>query len=129
MSGGVTMKMSKKKERKVGHTIFKLQKQLGLTEWEIDWHLAGPCDHAVTNENRASVLMDRDARHATIQLSPFNDAPIHNLMLHELLHVALHDLKCIADRSTSEDMKKEYDVAEHTVINRLLGAFGKKVSE
>jgi hypothetical protein len=96
--------------------VKKWQSILHLGDWRIEKGLK-PAKQAM-----ASVEFNAPARLATYRLGDFGAEKItpeslDKTALHELLHIFLHDLMCVAqDPKSSQD---EIEMQEHRVINLL----------
>ena len=97
-------------------SVKKYQLLLSLGDWRIE-RGSKPAKNAM-----ASVEFNQSARLATYRLGDFGAEKItpeslDKTALHELLHIFLHDLMCVAqDPKSSED---EIEMQEHRVINLL----------
>jgi len=97
-------------------SVRKWQQILSLCDWRIEKG-SKPAKEAM-----ASVEFNQTARLATYRLGDFGAEKItpdslDRTALHELLHVFLHDLLCVATDPKSSD--EEIEMQEHRVINLL----------
>ena len=97
-------------------SVRKWQQVLSLGDWRIEKGMK-PAKQAM-----ASVEFNQTARLATYRLGDFGAEKItpeslDKTALHELLHVFLHDLLCVATDPKSSD--EEIEMQEHRVINLL----------
>ena len=97
-------------------SVRKWQQILSLGDWRIEKGMK-PAKQAM-----ASVEFNQTARLATYRLGDFGAEKItpeslDKTALHELLHVFLHDLMCVATDPKSSD--EEIEMQEHRVINLL----------
>jgi hypothetical protein len=97
-------------------SVKKWQQVLSLGDWRIEKGMK-PAKQAM-----ASVEFNQTARLATYRLGDFGAEKItpeslDKTALHELLHVFLHDLMCVATDPKSSD--EEIEMQEHRVINLL----------
>jgi hypothetical protein len=97
-------------------SVKKWQQVLSLGDWRIEKG-SKPAKEAM-----ASVEFNQTARLATYRLGDFGAEKItpeslDKTALHELLHVFLHDLMCVATDPKSSD--EEIEMQEHRVINLL----------
>ena len=97
-------------------SVRKWQQVLSLGDWRIEKGIK-PAKQAM-----ASVEFNQTARLATYRLGDFGAEKItpeslDKTALHELLHVFLHDLMCVATDPKSSD--EEIEMQEHRVINLL----------
>ena len=97
-------------------SVRKWQQILSLCDWRIEKG-SKPAKEAM-----ASVEFNQTARLATYRLGDFGAEKItpeslDKTALHELLHVFLHDLLCVATDPKSSD--EEIEMQEHRVINLL----------
>ena len=97
-------------------SVKKWQQVLSLGDWRIEKG-SKPAKEAM-----ASVEFNQTARLATYRLGDFGAEKITSesldkTALHELLHVFLHDLMCVATDPKSSD--EEIEMQEHRVINLL----------
>jgi hypothetical protein len=97
-------------------SVRKWQQILSLCDWRIEKGMK-PAKQAM-----ASVEFNQTARLATYRLGDFGAEKItpeslDKTALHELLHVFLHDLMCVATDPKSSD--EEIEMQEHRVINLL----------
>lgn len=97
-------------------SVKKWQQVLSLGDWRIEKGMK-PAKEAM-----ASVEFNQTARLATYRLGDFGAEKItpeslDKTALHELLHVFLHDLMCVATDPKSSD--EEIEMQEHRVINLL----------
>ena len=97
-------------------SVKKWQQILSLGDWRIEKG-SKPAKEAM-----ASVEFNQAARLATYRLGDFGAEKItpeslDKTALHELLHVFLHDLLCVATDPKSSD--EEIEMQEHRVINLL----------
>ena len=97
-------------------SVKKWQQVLSLGDWRIEKG-SKPAKEAM-----ASVEFNQTARLATYRLGDFGAEKItpeslDKTALHELLHILLHDLMCVATDPKSSD--EEIEMQEHRVINLL----------
>ena len=97
-------------------SVRKWQQVLSLGDWRIEKGIK-PAKQAM-----ASVEFNQTARLATYRLGDFGAEKItpeslDKTALHELLHVFLHDLLCVATDPKSSDEDRE--MQEHRIINLL----------
>ena len=98
------------------NSVKKWQQVLSLGDWRIEKGTK-PAKQAM-----ASVEFNDSARLATYRLGDFGAEKItpesfDKTALHELLHIFLHDLMCVAtDPKSSDD---DIEMQEHRVINLL----------
>jgi len=97
-------------------SVRKWQKVLSLGDWRIEKGIK-PAKAAM-----ASVEFTPAARLAVYRLGDFGAEKItveslDKTALHELLHIFLHDLMCVATDPKSSD--EEIEMQEHRVINLL----------
>jgi hypothetical protein len=97
-------------------SVRKWQQILSLCDWRIEKGMK-PAKEAM-----ASVEFNQTARLATYRLGDFGAEKItpdslDKTALHELLHIFLHDLMCVATDPKSSD--EEIEMQEHRVINLL----------
>ena len=97
-------------------SVRKWQQILSLGDWRIEKGMK-PAKEAM-----ASVEFNQTARLATYRLGDFGAEKItpdslDRTALHELLHVFLHDLLCVATDPKSSDEDRE--MQEHRIINLL----------
>jgi len=97
-------------------SVRKWQQILSLCDWRIEKG-SKPAKEAM-----ASVEFNQTARLATYRLGDFGAEKItpdslDKTALHELLHIFLHDLMCVATDPKSSD--EEIEMQEHRVINLL----------
>jgi hypothetical protein len=97
-------------------SVKKWQQVLSLGDWRIEKG-SKPAKEAM-----ASVEFNQTARLATYRLGDFGAEKItpeslDKTALHELLHVFLHDLMCVATDPKSSD--EDIEMQEHRVINLL----------
>ena len=97
-------------------SVKKWQQVLSLGDWRIEKGLK-PAKAAM-----ASVEFNQTARLATYRLGDFGAEKItpdslDKTALHELLHVFLYDLMCVATDHKSSD--EDIEMQEHRVINLL----------
>jgi hypothetical protein len=97
-------------------SVKKWQHVLSLGDWRIEKGMK-PAKQAM-----ASVEFNQTARLATYRLGDFGAEKItpeslDRTALHELLHIFLHDLMCVATDPKSSD--EEIEMQEHRVINLL----------
>jgi hypothetical protein len=97
-------------------SVKKWQQVLSLGDWRIEKGLK-PAKAAM-----ASVEFNQTARLATYRLGDFGAEKItpeslDKTALHELLHIFLYDLMCVATDPKSSD--EEIEMQEHRVINLL----------
>ena len=98
------------------HSVKKWQQVLSLGDWRIEKG-SKPAKQAM-----ASVEFNSSARLATYRLGDFGAEKItpeslDRTALHELLHIFLYDLMCVATDPKSSD--EEIEMQEHRVINLL----------
>jgi hypothetical protein len=97
-------------------SVKKWQQVLSLGDWRIEKG-SKPAKQAM-----ASVEFNSSARLATYRLGDFGAEKItpeslDRTALHELLHIFLYDLMCVATDPKSSD--EEIEMQEHRVINLL----------
>ena len=97
-------------------SVRKWQQILSLCDWRIEKG-SKPAKEAM-----ASVEFNQTARLATYRLGDFGAEKItpeslDKTALHELLHIFLHDLMCVATDPKSSD--EEIEMQEHRIINLL----------
>jgi hypothetical protein len=97
-------------------SVRKWQQVLSLGDWRIE-RGSKPAKQAM-----ASVEFNQGARLATYRLGDFGAEKItpdslDKTALHELLHIFLHDLMCVAQDPKSS--QEEIEMQEHRVINLL----------
>ena len=97
-------------------SVKKWQQVLSLGDWRIEKG-SKPAKEAM-----ASVEFNQTARLATYRLGDFGAEKItpdslDRTALHELLHIFLYDLLCVATDPKSSD--EEIEMQEHRVINLL----------
>ena len=97
-------------------SVKKWQQVLSLGDWRIEKG-SKPAKEAM-----ASVEFNQTARLATYRLGDFGAEKITSesldrTALHELLHIFLYDLLCVATDPKSSD--EEIEMQEHRVINLL----------
>jgi len=97
-------------------SVRKWQQVLSLGDWRIEKGIK-PAKAAM-----ASVEFNSSARLATYRLGDFGAEKItpeslDRTALHELLHIFLYDLMCVATDPKSSD--EEIEMQEHRVINLL----------
>ena len=97
-------------------SVRKWQQVLSLGDWRIEKGIK-PAKEAM-----ASVEFNQTARLATYRLGDFGAEKItpdslDRTALHELLHIFLYDLMCVATDPKSSD--EEIEMQEHRVINLL----------
>jgi hypothetical protein len=97
-------------------SVKKWQQVLSLGDWRIEKGMK-PAKAAM-----ASVEFNEQARLATYRLGDFGAEKItpdslDRTALHELLHIFLYDLMCVATDPKSSD--EEIEMQEHRVINLL----------
>ena len=97
-------------------SVRKWQQVLSLGDWRIEKG-SKPAKEAM-----ASVEFNQTARLATYRLGDWGAERISpdsldRTALHELLHIFLHDLLCVATDPKSSD--EEIEMQEHRVINLL----------
>jgi hypothetical protein len=97
-------------------SVKKWQQVLSLGDWRIEKGIK-PAKNAM-----ASVEFNESARLATYRLGDFGAEKItpeslDKTALHELLHIFLHDLMCVATDPKSSD--EDIEMQEHRVINLL----------
>ena len=97
-------------------SVRKWQQILSLGDWRIEKGIK-PAKAAM-----ASVEFNQTARLATYRLGDFGAEKItpeslDKTALHELLHIFMHDLLCVATDPKSSD--EDIEMQEHRVINLL----------
>jgi len=97
-------------------SVKKWQQVLSLGDWRIEKGIK-PAKNAM-----ASVEFNESARLATYRLGDFGAEKItpeslDKTALHELLHIFMHDLMCVATDPKSSD--EDIEMQEHRVINLL----------
>jgi hypothetical protein len=97
-------------------SVRKWQQVLSLGDWRIEKG-SKPAKQAM-----ASVEFNQSARLATYRLGDFGAEKItpdslEKTALHELLHIFLYDLMCVATDPKSSD--EDIEMQEHRVINLL----------
>ena len=97
-------------------SVRKWQQVLSLGDWRIEKG-SKPAKEAM-----ASVEFNQTARLATYRLGDWgaeriSPESLDKTALHELLHIFLHDLMCVATDPKSSDEDKE--MQEHRIINLL----------
>ena len=97
-------------------SVKKWQQVLSLGDWRIEKG-SKPAKEAM-----ASVEFNQTARLATYRLGDFgaeriSPESLDRTALHELLHIFLYDLMCVATDPKSSD--EEIEMQEHRVINLL----------
>ena len=97
-------------------SVRKWQQVLSLGDWRIEKG-SKPAKEAM-----ASVEFNQTARLATYRLGDWgaeriSPESLDKTALHELLHIFLHDLLCVATDPKSSD--EEIEMQEHRVINLL----------
>ena len=97
-------------------SVKKWQQVLSLGDWRIEKGVK-PAKNAM-----ASVEFNESARLATYRLGDFGAEKItpeslDKTALHELLHIFMHDLMCVATDPKSSD--EDIEMQEHRVINLL----------
>ena len=107
-------------------SVKKWQQVLSLGDWRIEKGMK-PAKQAM-----ASVEFNQTARLATYRLGDFGAEKItpeslDKTALHELLHVFLHDLLCVATDPKSSD--EEIEMQEHRIINLLEHLLSKDSNE
>jgi hypothetical protein len=107
-------------------SVRKWQQVLSLGDWRIE-RGSKPAKEAM-----ASVEFNQTARLATYRLGDFGAEKItpdslDRTALHELLHILLHDLMCVATDPKSSD--EEIEMQEHRVINLLENLLTKDSNE
>ena len=107
-------------------SVRKWQQVLSLGDWRIEKGIK-PAKQAM-----ASVEFNQTARLATYRLGDFGAEKItpeslDKTALHELLHVFLHDLLCVATDPKSSD--EEIEMQEHRIINLLEHLLSKDSNE
>lgn len=95
-------------------------KQLGLSEWDLDYLFK---ESPNENEWKAWATWDMEARQARIGLNPDAAKAVKDDAFHEVLHILLADLTELAESRFVT--QREIDTALHTVIQRLITAFGR----
>ncbi len=106
-------------------SVKKYQLLLSLGDWRIEKG-SKPAKAAM-----ASVEFNASARLATYRLGDFGAEKItpeslDKTALHELLHIFLHDLMCVATDPKSSD--EDIEMQEHRVINLLENLLSKDVN-
>ena len=107
-------------------SVRKWQQILSLGDWRIEKG-SKPAKEAM-----ASVEFNQTARLATYRLGDFGAEKItpeslDKTALHELLHIFLHDLMCVATDPKSSD--EEIEMQEHRIINLLEHLLSKDSNE
>ena len=107
-------------------SVKKWQQILSLGDWRIEKGIK-PAKEAM-----ASVEFNQTARLATYRLGDFGAEKItpdslDRTALHELLHIFLYDLMCVATDPKSSD--EEIEMQEHRVINLLEKLLSKDSNE
>jgi hypothetical protein len=107
-------------------SVRKWQQILSLGDWRIEKG-SKPAKEAM-----ASVEFNQTARLATYRLGDFGAEKItpeslDKTALHELLHIFLYDLMCVATDPKSSD--EEIEMQEHRVINLLENLLSKDSNE
>ena len=97
-------------------SVKKWQQVLSLGDWRIEK------GNKPAKQAMASVEFNDAARLATYRLGDFGSEKItpkslEKTALHELLHIFLHDLVCVATDPKSSD--EDIEMQEHRVINLL----------
>src|SRR3990167_6950308 len=111
---------TKKEQRKITRYINKWIKKFSLGDWEINWCIADCQDECVTEKLRGQCVYLWYAKKATIYISPFTYWPeIKSTIRHELLHLVFAEYREICCKYMPEDLKTNFESAEHGVINRL----------
>ena len=107
-------------------SVKKWQQVLSLGDWRIEKG-SKPAKEAM-----ASVEFNQTARLATYRLGDFGAEKItpeslDKTALHELLHIFLYDLLCVATDPKSSD--EEIEMQEHRIINLLEHLLSKDSNE
>ena len=107
-------------------SVKKWQQVLSLGDWRIEKG-SKPAKEAM-----ASVEFNQTARLATYRLGDFGAEKITSesldrTALHELLHIFLYDLMCVATDPKSSD--EEIEMQEHRIINLLEHLLSKDSNE
>ena len=107
-------------------SVRKWQQVLSLGDWRIEKG-SKPAKEAM-----ASVEFNQTARLATYRLGDFGAEKItpdslDRTALHELLHIFLYDLLCVATDPKSSD--EEIEMQEHRIINLLEHLLSKDSNE
>ena len=107
-------------------SVKKWQQVLSLGDWRIEKG-SKPAKEAM-----ASVEFNQTARLATYRLGDFGAEKItpdslDRTALHELLHIFLYDLLCVATDPKSSD--EEIEMQEHRIINLLEHLLSKDSNE
>ena len=107
-------------------SVKKWQQVLSLGDWRIEKG-SKPAKEAM-----ASVEFNQTARLATYRLGDFGAEKITSesldrTALHELLHIFLYDLLCVATDPKSSD--EEIEMQEHRIINLLEHLLSKDSNE
>ena len=107
-------------------SVKKWQQVLSLGDWRIEKGMK-PAKEAM-----ASVEFNQTARLATYRLGDFGAEKITSesldrTALHELLHIFLYDLLCVATDPKSSD--EEIEMQEHRIINLLEHLLSKDSNE
>ncbi len=107
-------------------SVRKWQQVLSLGDWRIEKGIK-PAKQAM-----ASVEFNQTARLATYRLGDFGAEKItpeslDRTALHELLHIFLYDLLCVATDPKSSD--EEIEMQEHRIINLLEHLLSKDSNE
>ena len=107
-------------------SVKKWQQVLSLGDWRIEKGMK-PAKQAM-----ASVEFNQTARLATYRLGDFGAEKITSesldrTALHELLHIFLYDLLCVATDPKSSD--EEIEMQEHRIINLLEHLLSKDSNE
>jgi hypothetical protein len=107
-------------------SVRKWQQVLSLGDWRIEKG-SKPAKEAM-----ASVEFNQTARLATYRLGDFGAEKITSesldrTALHELLHIFLYDLLCVATDPKSSD--EEIEMQEHRIINLLEHLLSKDSNE
>ena len=107
-------------------SVKKWQQVLSLGDWRIEKG-SKPAKEAM-----ASVEFNQTARLATYRLGDFGAEKItpeslDRTALHELLHIFLYDLMCVATDPKSSD--EEIEMQEHRIINLLEHLLSKDSNE
>lgn len=95
------------------------QQRLGLMDWEI-YFMHGDCGEAYgqtccsTNDRVATITLTKDSWD---DLHPLNEDTLHQVALHEVLHVLFAPMYAAAEKRFAS--RDEIDSAEHSIIRHL----------